>query len=351
MKKTPKKTPRKRAETCVPNGLLELVLRIGPRGLRFKDIKNHLETSISDAALRALLRSLSALVVVDDDHVYPRRMSSFFGARQKLGTDAKRAVAMHIHRKMISSLESVFMDAGSACAAVAEEIASGEKGHLTVMTNNMAAVFALMKNNTVRIALTGGLYLREDEALVGEGALWNTSQFTVNVAIVGASGLTASRVYNHGTLGEELIKKAYWRTPAKELIVPALLQKFGGKDASCFGELCRDNRSVDEQADSVDSILGAAADDQRVKSWETRYKDPGNSHVPKFKADRCTIVVEPEWMAQELEKSIPQSRFTELMDIVAEIRMNSKRSNVYVEHAEVTRKEFERRSASRRRKG
>jgi DeoR/GlpR family transcriptional regulator of sugar metabolism len=331
-------------------------------------INDHFKRNISVKKIDSVLRVLSPLVMRKDDGVWisgaspkprkarssksrngtsPRaklksRNPSFFEARNATSRKEKAAVAIHIHERLLNRLDPVFLDGGSACEAVSMEMACGSKGHFTVMTNNMRAVRTLRTNETIRINVTGGSYLVDDEALVGKGAIVNFTDYSFRFAIVGASGLTATHVYNHGLVGEEDVKRAYWQIPASVLIVPATLEKLNLRDISCFGELYR--RSAPEPANAMrkkSMYDWSNEESERVRKEFGEQRSPTVTHgVEKFAADSCLIVIEPTWMIDDnpAYKDNPRRR-RELLGVVEEINRHSNFSHVQVVHANVTRKQ------------
>lgn len=264
---------------------------------------------------------------------------SYFDERRSSSAHGKCAVAAHIHDNILNTLDAVFMDAGSACEAIAWEMALGKRGHFTVMTNNMRAVRAFLTNRSIRIRITGGTYVVDDEALVGGGAVFDPDEFSAKYAIVGASALTATHVYNHGITGEEQIKPVYWQTPAQALLVPATLSKFGGKDACCFGELYREP-AIDRLGNAPREVNPTVYDIFRQRVDEIRYsrRDAGASslhrHAPRFLAEKCVIVIEPEWLIEKTFKDFQQR--TALLQVVEDINRRSYDSGVEVVHATTT---------------
>jgi hypothetical protein len=267
---------------------------------------------------------LSPLVTIEN-------RSTFYTSRAKLNLAPKRAVAMHIYEKLLDELDSVFMDAGSANGAIAEEMAYGEKKNFTILTNNVRAVRTFLANPTIRTFVTGGAYDVEDEALVGRRAAFNWTGLGFNVSLVGVSALSTHYVYNHGVTGEEWTKAHYWQIPADHLVVPAALDKFKGQDAACFGRLFREpERKPEEQPhdpNSIDVIAKAALDHWRVGP-------PVEHHVPGFLAKRCTIVIEPEWMINELYRRDEATK-AELLSAVDKIRGDRVRTHVDIVHADI----------------
>lgn len=316
-------------------------------GLLKAQLEKSIRRRVSDSLFRDALNELSPIVAVVGNLVYPSpdllRLDGYFDARNSRSRRAKIAVAKHVHENMLNRLDAVFIDAGSACAAICTEMAWGQKGHFTIMTNNMRAVPTLIANRTIRIFLTGGSYNVEDEALVGKGGLFNFHEYSFRYAIVGASGISRTHVFNHGIIGEEEIKKMYWQIPASELIVPATLEKFASKDICCFGALSRRENHPATGAEKLESSIYDLTKEE-VESLRDRFNEvklaaEGHREAPSFAARRCTIVIEPEWMIESNEEyNRDPTRRDELLSIVHEINENTEFTKVRVVFAEVDKK-------------
>ena len=243
----------------------------------------HVPTSV----LKDDLRFLAPLVTIWEDFVSPTKgfidalrdagigitvsKDTYYAARQATSPLAKRAVAMHIHKNILTPLDTVLLDAGSACEALAAQMAHGGKGHFTVITNNMRAISKFMYNPSIRVHVTGGRYVLDDESLIGARAKLALANFFVRTAIVGVSGITSTHVYCHGIEGEEELKKEFWQMPAETLVVPATLGKFAGSDACRFGELCKAVPKASgprEAAASLDDLARGAVEQVRQEKHE-----------------------------------------------------------------------------------
>ncbi|MSV30046.1 MAG: DeoR/GlpR transcriptional regulator [Bryobacterales bacterium] len=262
---------------------------------------------------------------------------SFFDTRSQRAQEAKRAVAIHAYDHMLDELEAIFLDAGSANYAVAEELAWGSKRNLTVLTNNARAVRILLANPTIRIFVTGGVYDVQDEALVGKKARFDNDWFSCKAAFVGASAISAHHVYNHAITGEEDIKRDYWQIPADELIVPATLGKFRCKDVSCFGGLYR-HHPGNEEKDARGDIhhIGEQELVRQLEMWKRQVLANGyHKDVSGFCAEKCTIIVEPEWMIERDYAGKAELK-DKLLGKVAMINRNTAITEVNVVHANVS---------------
>ena len=304
------------------------------------EIRGLLKTAV--ASLHPLIISKDGILRIATSLSLPGSShASFFQERKVISFREKQAVAAYIHDELLDELDAIFMDAGSACEAIAWEMALGDKGHFTVMTNNMRAVNAFLTRPSIRIRITGGTYVVDDEALLGDGAVFDPDEYSVKHAIVGASGITATHVYNHSITGEEVIKRVYWRTPAQLLIVPATLRKFGGMDACCFGMLFKEKHKVPIQGDKPINIWDVFHNTIEEVRFSRRSSEVYSlhRHVQGFTASKCKIVIEPTWLIDEVYKN-PEER-NALQEVVDEINQNSQASFVEVVNADITRERLE----------
>lgn len=302
------------------------------------------------------LEALSPLVSVHNGVIYPlpewapESVMSFFEARRGIAYEAKRAVATYIHEHYLKSLDAVLLDSGSGCEAVAHEMANGDKGHFTVITNNMRALRAFLTNRTIRLYVTGGSYRIDDEALVGDRAAGSIVGFFVKYAVIGVSGITARHVYCHSVEGEQALKKTFWQTAADMLIVPASLDKFAGMDVGRFGELCRAASGRSAGGDGVGKSLDSAAETAVAQASQEEHERalgnldrPPEEDAPKFMANRCVIVVEPQWMIDKNYAKSPD-RKEELWAIAEDINSRTAITHVQVERAEISEEELRKRT-------
>ena len=268
--------------------------------------------------------------------------ATFFENRAGGSQRAKRAVAAFIYREMLSPLEALFLDAGSANFAIAEELAWGAKKNFTVLTNNVRAVRMFLANPTIRVFVTGGVYDVEDEALVGRGAEFDPHWFNCTTAFVGASAISTHHVFNHAITGEEELKRFYWQIPANELVVPSALGKFRLKDVSCFGSLYQQVGKTSDASDRANiHTIGRQERAKRIEAWKTELQTGEfNSQAPGFKAGRCRIVVEPRWMIDD-EYADCQELKENLLGSIATINAHRAVTKVEVIHAELSRSDFE----------
>jgi DeoR family fructose operon transcriptional repressor len=155
---------------------------------------------------------------------------------------AKRAIARACLAE-IAGGESVFLDSGTTV----QEIAAGlDRPDVNVLTNALAVAGLLADRPGVRHTLVGGQVRSLGGSLVGPIALDNLSRFHVDVAFIGASGLTAEGI-TVADVAEAQIKQSVIER-ARRVVVPLDATKMGVTDFIRVCELTRIDVVVTDQA-------------------------------------------------------------------------------------------------------
>lgn len=131
-------------------------------------------------------------------------------------------------------VEGVFLDSGTTVELVAEFL---QVSHVNVLTNAVGVARLLADRPGIRHALLGGQLRSLGGSMVGPIALDNLRRFTMDVAIMGAGGLTDEGITVADT-GEAQIKLAAIER-ARTVILALDSSKFG---RSHFVEVCGLNR-------------------------------------------------------------------------------------------------------------
>jgi DeoR/GlpR family transcriptional regulator of sugar metabolism len=143
--------------------------------------------------------------------------------------ERNRAQKLRIARsaaRMIQSDSSIFFYSGTTVAEVAASIPESIRASLTVVTNSLAVIDEVGAWPSPHLVAVGGLYLPDYLAFVGPQAVRSVSEFNVDVAVVGADGLSADTGL---TIANQLISEvgAAMINRARRTIVVADSSKLG----------------------------------------------------------------------------------------------------------------------------
>lgn len=173
---------------------------------------------VSEATARRDLAELARQRLVQRTHggalcPYAGDLSAFerffpaFEHRRARQTQGKAAIAEAAVRLLRPGM-TVFLDAGTTCYAIAEAMeghlhwgaglrgGAAEKARLTVLTQNLAAAIRLAAVDAITVELLGGTLLLRQAASFGDDACRAVSGRMIDVAFVGAEGLTGQGVWN-----------------------------------------------------------------------------------------------------------------------------------------------------------
>ncbi|WNV86006.1 DeoR/GlpR family DNA-binding transcription regulator [Umezawaea sp. Da 62-37] len=180
---------------------------------------------------------------------YHQHIEVNFHDRGLRNRQAKELIARAC-REEIAQGESVFLDSGTTV----EEIANGlDHLDVNVLTNALGVANLVADQPGVRHTLIGGQIRSLGGSLVGPVALDNLMRFTVDVAFVGASGLTGDGI-SVADVSEAQIKRTVIDR-ARRVVVPMDSSKFGTSD---FVTVC--------SLDQVDLIVTERATED-VTRW------------------------------------------------------------------------------------
>ena len=155
--------------------------------------------------------------------------------------EAKQLIARAC-RDEIARGESVFLDSGTTVQEIAEEL---DHLDLNVLTNALGVAKLVADRPGLRHTLIGGQIRALGGSLIGPIALDNLNRFHVDVAFIGASGLTEDGI-SVADVAEAQIKQAVIDR-ARRVIVPIDSSKFGSSDFVTFCDLRRIDMIITER--------------------------------------------------------------------------------------------------------
>ena len=164
----------------------------------------------------------------------------YINIKERQQPSSKRLLAYHVVRNYFSGLDAVAIDAGSTLQLIVERMME-TKQDLVILTNNMTA-FRRDSRRKAQVSrnefvLTGGKYVAQFDALLGNETLSSFELFNPNVVIIGASGVVPSKgFFCHGN-DEKNVKELLFRKDDCTILIPADYSKLGKADSYIFGKM------------------------------------------------------------------------------------------------------------------
>jgi DeoR/GlpR family transcriptional regulator of sugar metabolism len=160
------------------------------------------EVGASLSTVRRDLAHLEAAGAVARTHggarlVQPRSDEFAFNARNTRETSEKDAIARAC-AALVAPNQTVILDAGSTVFHVAEQLAGRP---LQIVTNSLPVANLFASAANTEVIVSGGVIYPRLGVLVGPQAVETFSKVHADIAILGASGITAEGIFNsHGLL-------------------------------------------------------------------------------------------------------------------------------------------------------
>ncbi|TDQ54962.1 DeoR/GlpR family DNA-binding transcription regulator [Actinorugispora endophytica] len=112
---------------------------------------------------------------------------------------------------------AVLLDAGSTTGRLAEQLPSDRD--LTVVTNSLSIAFALTPRTNINLMLLGGRLRTRTQATVDGWALQALEEIYVDVAFLGANGVSVERGLTTPDTAEAMVKRAMVRSARRAVLL------------------------------------------------------------------------------------------------------------------------------------
>lgn len=135
------------------------------------------------------------LISMLKEAAYLQRVNRNIGGKQAI---AEKAIAY------ISPGRSIYIDAGTTCMCLAQKIPDES---LIVITSAPNIALELMRNQNVRISLTGGLLNRDTLSMTDTHAIEYVKSINIDIAFIAASAFTLKSGFTCGDYSEMELKR------------------------------------------------------------------------------------------------------------------------------------------------
>jgi DeoR/GlpR family transcriptional regulator of sugar metabolism len=174
--------------------------------------------------LGCLIRTRGGAVIAEDF-----RLVRTIAVRQREHIQEKQAIA-RAALQFIRQEDTVFLDAGSTCLAIASLI---RNMNLHVITNSLDILAELSSAPNITLTASGGSFRKSSGAFVGPHAVSTLRQTQFNVSFIGTTGFSEDGICSsQNTLESEMKRQAL--AGSRRKIVVADSSKFGVRAFSIF---------------------------------------------------------------------------------------------------------------------
>lgn len=192
--------------------------------------------NVSDETIRRNIRGLAEEGLVEKLHGGARLVERVDEAdlqtRLLENIPGKRRIAARV-AAMVPDGSTLFLDVGSTTSFIADALQSHSR--LTVITNSLAVAWKLATRNHNRIFLAGGEVRPLDGGTFGPEALDFMEYFSVDMAIISATGICPDRGFLFSDLSEARMARKMMARAAR-VILAADSRKFHRLAAISLGD-------------------------------------------------------------------------------------------------------------------
>lgn len=182
------------------------------------------ELNVSEVTIRSDLKNLEEKGFVNKTRggAHPAFYKDILD-RQRLNMEEKNRIA-RAAAEFVHDDDRIMIEAGTTTALIARYL-TGRRG-VQIVTNSTLVFSCARLNPSLNIILTGGIFRKETESLVGPVAIKAIKDFNVRLAFVGTDGFSIERGMTTQLVeGSEIVKAM--RNRAKETWLVADSSKYG----------------------------------------------------------------------------------------------------------------------------
>ena len=189
---------------------------------------------VSQVTIRKDLDQLEKGQMIQREHGYAvLNESDDINIRLATNYNVKKEIARKA-AELIKDGDTIFIESGSCCTLLAEEIAK-HKSNITIVTNSTFIASFIKNYNTVKVILSGGEYQPGSGVLVGSTSLNTFRTLYVDKCFIGVDGYISGK----GFYGSDIDRSQVTRTMiqnAKDTFVLTDSSKFGRSALSLLAQ-------------------------------------------------------------------------------------------------------------------
>ena len=137
--------------------------------------------------------------------------------RERENPELKRIIARKA-ASLIAEGDTVYIDSGSTCQALAEELRDGKRS-VRVISNALPILNILADSESISLHTIGGSFRREAGSFVGPLSLANLADYQIETGFVGATGFDAEGVFSSQNVIESQLKKQVLLSSKRRVIL------------------------------------------------------------------------------------------------------------------------------------
>ncbi len=210
--------------------ILKILTRL--RSISVQELTTRL--NVSEVTIRKDLNTLEEMGYIIRSHgraslAEDSRALRTLSTRKSINIEEKRKIAIKA-RSLIKEGDTIYLDTGSTCRYLAEEI---KNMSLRVITNAIDVMNVLIEEPGISLLSLGGSYRKEAGSFLGPVPVEALKGFQIETCFIGASGILSRGVFSSQNIMESQLKQQVLAVSGRRVVL-ADSTKFGRSAFSVF---------------------------------------------------------------------------------------------------------------------
>ena len=210
--------------------ILKILTRL--RSISVQELTSRL--NVSEVTIRKDLSTLEEMGFIIRSHgraglAEDSRTLRTLTTRKNLNNEEKRRIAAKA-RSLIKEGDTIYLDTGSTCRYLAEEI---RKMSLRVITNSLDVMNTLAEESGISLVSLGGSYRKEAGSFLGPLPIETLKNFHIETSFLGATGILPRGIFSSQNILESQLKQQVLNVSGRRVIL-ADSSKYGLSAFSVF---------------------------------------------------------------------------------------------------------------------
>ncbi len=210
--------------------ILKILTRL--RSISVQELTTRL--NVSEVTIRKDLSTLEEMGFIIRSHgraslAEDSRTLRTLSTRKSINIEEKRRIAAKA-RSLIKEGDTIYLDTGSTCRYLAEEIKAMS---LRVITNSLDVMNTLAEESGISLVSLGGSYRKEAGSFLGPLPIETLKNFHIETSFLGATGILSRGIFSSQNILESQLKQQVLDVSGRRVVL-ADSSKFGRSAFSVF---------------------------------------------------------------------------------------------------------------------
>lgn len=196
--------------------ILKIITRL--RTISVQDLTARLR--VSEVTIRKDLNILEEMGFITRSHggaglAEDARTLRTLSIRKNINIEKKKAIAARA-RSLIREEDTIYLDSGSTCKFLAEQIRTMS---IRVITNSLDVMNVLAEESSISLVSLGGNYRKEAGSFLGPLPIETLKNFHIETSFLGSTGIQSRGVFSSQNILESQLKQQVLKVSGRRVIL------------------------------------------------------------------------------------------------------------------------------------